>query len=572
MIYSNISVLKFGSSFLKKPENLSNAVQEIYEVYRQGQKVVVVVSAMGKTTESLIAEAKKVHPEPTTDAHAYAELLATGEAHSACLLSLALQASGVSSTYLNVYELGLSVNGPALDADPSHLDDKKIRTAFEKYGVIVIAGFVGICKNQKVSLLGRGGSDLTAVFVAHQLQAKECILLKDVDGIYDSDPNLHTTARRFDAISWEKAIRLGSKIVQSKAITYAKNTNQTIRVTSSVRQPGTLIGYIDKPLTTSESKNSDSKPPVRVLLLGLGTVGRGVYNELVSRPETYDIRKIFIKDRIKHIESGIPDHLLVTDPKQIWNESEYDLVIELIGGTDLANTLISEALELGLDVVTANKALIATNGKQFQDIAQKNKNRILFSAAVGGSVPVLETIDNLLLNIPGEQKIKSITGVVNGTCNFILDQLIDGVDFTTALKKAQDLGFAEADPTFDISGADSAQKLSLLIEKAFGQYLDWKSYQCQGIENLYIPDITHFKENKKTIRLVAHCEKNGDRILAEVQPQVLDITHPLARTKNEENIFLIETEDGRKFELIGKGAGRVPTSRSVLADVYSINR
>lgn len=215
-----IVVLKFGSSVLCSESDLPNAVEEIRRWTDSGHRVVAVVSAIGNTTDTLLARAK-AYGSKVSDA-AVAALLATGEATSAALLSLALDRAGIQSAILDETRLGLRTHGAVLNSEPVEINTVEVHRVFEHVPVVVAPGFVGRLPDGSISLLGRGGSDFTAVFIAQKLEANRCRLIKDVDGIFEFDPaSSETEPRRFKTLTWAEAIRVDGGIVQPKAIDFA---------------------------------------------------------------------------------------------------------------------------------------------------------------------------------------------------------------------------------------------------------------------------------------------------------------------------------------------------------------
>lgn len=215
-----IVVLKFGSSVLCSESDLPNAVEEIRGWIDSGHRVVAVVSAIGSTTDTLLNRAK-LFGENISD-HSVAVLLATGEATSAALLSLALDRAGIACTILDENRLGLRTHGAVLNSEPVEINAAEVHRVFEQTPVIVAPGFVGRLPDGSLSLLGRGGSDLTAVFIAQKIEANRCRLVKDVDGIFEFDPATSEAApRQFKTLTWQEAIEIGGGIVQPKAIDFA---------------------------------------------------------------------------------------------------------------------------------------------------------------------------------------------------------------------------------------------------------------------------------------------------------------------------------------------------------------
>ena len=295
-------------------------------------------------------------------------------------------------------------------------------------------------------------------------------------------------------------------------------------------------------------------PPLRVALLGCGTVGGGVLHHLLARPGLFQVTGVLVRDLFK--DRGLPRHLFTADADELLGRGT-DAVVELLGGLQPAGRLIRESLALGRSVVTANKALLAEEIGPLSELAARRGAFLLYSASVGGKLPALETVRRAAALGP----IRSISGVLNGTCNFVLDRCLAGSSFEEAVAEAQAAGYAEADPTLDLDGSDTAQKLALLIREAFGVHLPWNEIPRQGIAGL---------PPGKTFRLVASCERTADGLAASVRPVELPAGHFFARATGAGNALRIEMEDGSLTELTAQGAGRWPTSASVLADLQDL--
>ncbi|HKC25407.1 MAG TPA: hypothetical protein VKF32_11730 [Thermoanaerobaculia bacterium] len=235
-----ITVLKFGSSVLAREEDLPRAVAEVLGALGRGERVVAVVSALGKTTEELLARAARLapHPDPT----ALAALLATGERASASLLAIALAEAGVSSSLADPERIGLRANGPHLDASPLDVDGAALRDLLETHAAVVVPGFFARRADAAVATLGRGGSDLTALFLAERLGAR-CILVKNVDGVYDGDPAAPGAAAavRFASLSYADALAISTRVVQEKALRFAAARRLPFVVGASLARGGTTV-------------------------------------------------------------------------------------------------------------------------------------------------------------------------------------------------------------------------------------------------------------------------------------------------------------------------------------------
>ncbi|HWC16197.1 MAG TPA: homoserine dehydrogenase [Terriglobales bacterium] len=552
---NRLIVLKFGSSVLRSEADLPRAVHEIYRWLRDGHSVVAVVSAFGKTTDQLLASAREYSDYPPEGALAL--LLSTGEKRAAALLALALDRAGIPSTAFDPSRLGLRTSGRVLNAEPVRLNVGAIRKALGQSRVAVVPGFIGQMQDGRTSLLGRGGSDLSALFLATQINAR-CRLLKDVDGVYDDDPHV-STARCYASITWEDASAIGGRIIQAKALRFAREHGQTFEVASLGSDRGTVVGA----KRTQFVSDVADRRQVRAALLGLGTVGYGVYQELAAHPESFEVVGIAVRT-LHRPEQRVPQHLLSTN---VWDvvERDCDIVVEALGSVQPAADCIERALRAGKHVVTANKAALASNPYLF-DLARKQGVKLLCSAAVGGAVPVLETVERL----SRECGIESVQGVLNGTTNFLLHDLALGIPFEQTLAQAQAFGLAEADPSADLNGSDVACKLALIARFAFGCDLPVSEVKCTGITDIDPRHVFDLSKSGSVVRLVGSLWRRGDSVLAEVKPVVLEASSPLANTQREENSVVIKTTNGETYLLHGKGAGCWPTREAVFADVLTL--
>jgi homoserine dehydrogenase len=550
---NRIIVLKFGSSVLRSENDLPTAVHEIYRWWRDGFQVVAVVSAFGNTTDELTQRALSVCEHP--DDALFAALLATGETTSSVLLGLALNRSGIPSSVLDAETAGLGTDGPILDANLSSVNTECVFKALKR-GVVVLPGFVGKSRSGTTTLLGRGGSDLTALFLAERLGGT-CRLIKDVDGLYTSDPNSQSgpPAARFSRVSYATAVRVGGAVVQQKAIEFAERVRLRFTVSSIGSCRATEVG----PHADSVALSEVPTRPLRVALLGCGTVGGGVYQRLAALPEWFNVMAV----GARNVDGNVPVKVLTPHLEALIAEP-VDVVVELLGGVEPARTLISEALRRGRSVVTANKALLATD---LTKLASNNAS-LRYNAAVGGVMPALETISRARRRA----SLHSISGVLNGTTNFILDELANGSELSEAILTAQENGYAERDPKLDLDGTDAAQKLVLLARAAFDVDLPLRSIERQGIESLNAKDIRDAKKKGRITRLVAECRRTSRGFVASVSPIELPLNHPLARVRGVQNRLLIQSQTGNSWEVSGRGAGRWPTTEAVLADLFDLLR
>lgn len=561
-----IVILKLGSSVLRDAAHCAGAVHEIYRHVRAGERVVAVVSALEGETQRLLGAAAAVDAEP--DPHLYAELLGLGEQASTLLLAMALDRAGVPAARLGPAELTLRASGDPRNADPASIDAAALRHALQEHAVAIVPGFVALDAGGRPVLLGRGGSDLTALFIAAALGNARCRLLKDVDGIYETDPaRSEAPPRRYATLPWAEAQRVAGKLVQPKAIEYAAAQRLDFEVAALAAGQGTRVGACPVRFAAAAAPSRR----LRVALFGAGTVGYGVYQLLARQPERFEVVGVAVHDLAKARPGDLPRALLCDDPFELLQRPS-DVVVELIGGESPALELMAHALESGRDVVTANKPVVAEHGDLLEELATRNGRRLAFSASVGGSLPCVELVRLAATRGP----LRRVEGVLNGTCNFILDQVAAGAPFANALGEAQRRGFAEADPSQDVSGQDAASKLRILARLAFGKDPGRHGIRCTGIEDLPPHAAAGSKDDARApgrvTRLVASCRRDGEGLLAEVAPLQLAPSHPLAGVRGEWNHLRLELADGSTLEASGKGAGRWPTAEAVVADLVDLWR
>lgn len=551
-----IIVLKFGGSVLTREHDLANAVHEVYRWNREGFRVVAVVSALGKTTDKLLAQGH--HYASTPEPGALASLVATGEATSAALLGLALDRAGIPAEVLDAPRINLRTRGVVLDSEPVFVNADVIRRTLRDRAAVVVPGFVGLDDEGRTTLLGRGGSDFTALFLAQQLSAARCRLVKDVKGLYERDPaRPGPLARRFRHVSWDDALKLDGRIIQHKGVRFAKAHEFSFEVAelngrecTVVGAGPTVFGPVDQP----------PPPPLRVVLLGLGTVGLGVYRHLIRRPDLFEVVRIAVRNAKRHANEDIPSYLLTSDP-ELAVRTPADVVIEAIGGVAPAGDLIAAALGNRRHVITPNKAVIAERGTELQQLATDSGVKLLYGAAVGGASPIIETLATLT-----SDPVESIDAVLNGTTNFVISRVEAGIEFEDAVREAQTLGFAEADPSRDLDATDSLDKIRILARLATGR--DATIGEQRGVLGGITTQVRSAVAINHHLRLVASLRNNT----VSVAPIVVNASTPLGSLAAEENAAILRTRSGREIIVRGKGAGRWPTSEAVLGDLLQLAR
>lgn len=556
-----IVVLKFGSSVLENRDALPAAVLEIYREIRRGRRVVAVVSAFGNTTDELLQSASARFEEP--DPACLARLLETGEAQSAAFLGLALDQAGVPARILDAVQIGLKTSEDQLDAEPLEFDIVRVRQDLLEVPVVVVPGFSGRLKDGSPALLGRGGSDLTALFLSRGLRAAECRLLKDVNGLLRvRDDGTLDHGTRYATASYEECLRVGGPLIQPKAVEFAAQYGLNFTVTRCGSRGGTLAGPVESRFETV----NPSPAPTTVAIGGLGTVGLGVYRWLKAMPADFRVTGILVHDLAKVRSDDVTPSLITNSVDQLMATAP-DLVIETIGGTGCAADLVSRARKNGCRVVSANKQLLAIEPDLLQEVSF-GEGALLASASVGGSVPSLETVGRLVQH----DDIVAVKGILNGTSNFILDRVNSGVSFEDALQEAQQRGLAEADPHLDVSGLDCVYKLSLLATRAFGKDVTVDRIECEGLETITPQRLQEAADCDGELKLVASARLSGQTIVASVGLEVIAPWHTLFGCDKENNRLVVETEGHSRVIVNGKGAGRWPTTVSVLGDVLDGRR
>jgi homoserine dehydrogenase len=300
-------------------------------------------------------------------------------------------------------------------------------------------------------------------------------------------------------------------------------------------------------------------------LFGFGCVGAGLY-EVLNQSNLLDakIKRIVVKDPTK--KRTLSADFFGFEASEILNDSEINLVVELINNSDDALKIVREALSKGKHVVSANKKLIAEHLDELIQLAKENKVSFLYEASVGGSIPIIRNLEEYYNN----DSLSSVQGIVNGTTNYILTQANYGVSYDDALAKAQELGFAELDPTLDVDGFDSKYKLTLLIKHAFGTSVNPGNLFNYGIRQVKPQDVSYASEKGYRIKLFARAEKVGNKIVGFVAPHFINSVHPAYQVDNEFNAVIVEALFSDKQLFFGKGAGSFPTASAVLSDISAI--
>lgn len=310
-------------------------------------------------------------------------------------------------------------------------------------------------------------------------------------------------------------------------------------------------------------------------LVGYGTVGQGVAAVLAMNNGELT-RKLGAKVYLKHVVEKFMDRpfdvplapgVMTSNLDNLINDPSVEIAIELVGGTTIAKDIVERLLKAGKHVVTANKALLAHHGRALFELARKHNRCIAFEASCAGGIPLIESVRRGLV----ANDIKAVYGIVNGTCNYILTAMSrEGKDYATALKEAQAAGFAEADPTLDVNGTDTAHKLAIISSLAFAQAIPFEAIRVEGIDTVHIEDIRYGQELGYVMKLLAIGIKEKDGISVRVHPSFISKEDPMALVLGPFNAVSVYGNAVGHTMFYGRGAGRMPTASAVVSDVVDI--
>ena len=306
---------------------------------------------------------------------------------------------------------------------------------------------------------------------------------------------------------------------------------------------------------------------MRIAILGYGTVGKGLVEMIEGNKEkrNIEITNILVRNKDKYKSSKYSDKI-TENIEDVFN-TDIDILVELMGGLHPSYEYIKRALENKINVVTANKDMLAEYGDKLVKISKDNKVSLRFEASVGGGIPVLKPLTESLEG----NDIESVYAILNGTTNFILSKMYDeGLPYEEVLKEAQDLGFAEAEPEADVEGYDAARKLSILSTLAYHRRVYWKDFYLEGISNIDMKDIDYAKKMGCKIKLVGQSRKNDKTVSGFVRPVLVDNNSLLSKIDNEYNIVVLNGNSVGELSFVGKGAGKEPTGSAVYSDLIDI--
>ena len=549
-----VVVMKFGSSVLTGPADAPAVVSTIYAEVRRRRRVVVVVSAFAGETDRLLSEARALslaHDNPLLPAY-----VVQGEERAAALVALACDRVGLSATTLSVRELGIVAQGPVEHACPRSLDRNALDLALDRHEVVVVPGFGALSPDGGVVLLGRGGSDLTALFLAAELGLDHVQLVKDVDGLYDRDPNVDPDARRYDHASWAEAKALGGGLVQPDALDLAEARRLRVEVRNHADGHRTVIGA-----DSAAPRPVRFSPPLKVAVAGCGVVGGGALVRLLS-DRRFEVVGVLVRDPAR--SRGLPGvsgealaPLLVADAWALLDRRP-DILLEALSEAEAGHALIRAALQQGVDVASANKQAVSRDPAGLLALAEAHDAKLLWSASIGGGVPMVETLRAARAEAP----VITFEAVLNGTVNFMLERLDAGAPFEVALAEARAAGFAEEDPSSDLEGHDAAAKVRLLAFEAFGLMPDEADIP-RDVLSAACPPPTGARQ-------LCRCHMDNGRLVAEVRLMAGPIDPLFAALKREGNALKVTSADGAVVRCRGRGAGRWATAESLLADLSDL--
>jgi len=546
-------VVKFGGSVLTSEAALHRAVAEIYRYVRDAHKVIAVVSAFKGQTDQLLRLAGAYTQASASPATPH--LVATGEMRAATLLAMACERSGIVTRFRSAAEIGLIAEGEHLNANPVSMKPEVLLSDLEKVDLVVVPGYVAENAGGEPVLLGRGGSDLTAVFIGETL-GLPVRLLKDVDAIYDADPaTVGDAAQPYDNLAWDEALKIAFPVVQNKAMRFAADHGMTVDVAALARGTQTTLGA-----PTAFRKAPVLGRPIRIAVMGAGGVGSRFLERCQEWSDLIEVDRILVRDASRRRDH--PMAARFTSDARTFVRPDVDVFVDIGTGVSPSAELLEGFLKAGVSVTSANKQAVANAGDKLRAAARASGAMLTYSASVGGGAPIIEALKRAVTS----HRIIGFCGVLNGTSNFVIDRVEQGLSFDAAMEEARRLGFAEPDSTADLDGTDVGAKLKLLREIAFpGEAPRHIDVGQITEDSLVIP-------KGKGLRYVARCFRTEAGLQASMKLEVLDADNYLVGARGEQNRAIIDLDNGETWYVTGKGAGAWPTSEALLADVLQIAR
>jgi homoserine dehydrogenase len=547
-----LRVLKFGGSVMRSAHDLSHAAGEIYRNVRDGVRVIAVVSAFEGETDQLLQHCGLAGGNVVYSG--IPDVVSLGEEKSAQLLRLSCDRIGLSAVVLKPEDMGIVTAGDPLEGVPLRLSgDIAARAA--NHDVLIVPGFVGLDAAGRRTLLGRGGTDFSAIFIAGETGAN-LRLYKDVDGVYDHDPATDPNdLARYERVSWQECLTIARPLLQPRAVEYASKKKLLIEVGAIGSINPTVVGA-----ETSPAEVLDPPPPLRIGLAGFGTVGRAV-QERLSRESRFEIAAILVSDATKVRETT--PACTPTSDRAAFFDAGFDVLIDATSGGDVGKRLSIRHLASSGDLVSANKLVVSENYWTLRSLSSQWGGRLGYSATVGGSAPMIEMARRARDRGP----VMEIAGVLNGTVNFLLDEMARGSSFDAALVRAQRAGLAECDPEADMSGSDAASKLRILAAEIWGEAARGLAIAVQPLDD-EVRDKVQGSEDRWIQLSSVH--RSGRLLSGKVRfvraREILEIP-PLP---GEWNCLYARLERGETVTATGRGAGGSATAEAIMADLYDI--
>ena len=484
------------------------------------------------------------------------------------MLTISLHRAGVPASILDTASIALTARGDRLDAEPVSVDVDVVRAALAETPVVVVPGFMARHEQGGVAVMGRGGSDLTAAFLAVSLGARQCRLVKDVDGIYERDPAESATdgsedagdgderPHRYGEITYDEALRVADVLLQPKAVDYLRKNGCRAEVTGLLQDCGTVVGA-----PASVVADAASFAPLRVIVLGFGVTGSDVVKCLRRLPMFFEVIGIGVRKAYQNKDDGVDPELFETDIEALIARP-HDVLFEVGGDAQFHKLVLDSELSRGIAVVTANTDLVVHHGMELAAVAAAHKTSFSYSGAAGAAAPILEAVRRIRTASP----VREIRAVLNGTCCYVLDELAAGTALADAVGRAQAGGLAGENPDHELSGRDAEDKLRLLALTVFGEQS--VSVRRVALGALSGEDIDATQAKGSTLRQVAVLDADGR---ASVAPEALPASDFLAGAHGEECRLELIAEDGQVERVRGKGAGRWPTAEAVVADLLDLH-
>lgn len=545
-----LKVFKFGSSVLRTPADLPRVAGELYRHTRHGERVIAIVSAFEGETDALVSACALA--SGTTDCGGIAEAVSLGEEKTAALLRIACDRIGLKARTVRPELFGIWTEGPVLEASPVGLNGN-----FRQLGeapVLILPGFVGIDTSGTRSLLGRGGSDFSAIILGAELKA-DCIrLYKDVDGVFDHDPASDGPALRFDEVSFDDCLAFARPLLQPRAVEYAAKRELALEVSALPAARPTCVGSRSAP-----PRPLEAMAPLRIGLAGFGMVGQALASR-IEEEAGFEIAAILVRDTAKD-RPRPPPVALTADPKRFVAEP-IDVLVDLTACEATGQALSAVMLERGIPVVSTNLRVLGTHLGKLERLAAEHGSTLLYSGAIGGSAPLLETLRLAFT----WSEVVAVDAVLNSTVNMLLHEVGEGRSPSDALERACAAGLAYGDAERDLSGADAEAKLRLLGAQLIGSERRIP-ISIEALDGIRLQAIAESRQ-----RWVQHSGlriwKGGLTGFVRIRP-VRDV-RTLIAPKTEQNVICVTTADARRFRASGRGAGAAPAAEAVLADLVDI--